>query len=58
VEQRDTKNNVWQRRGRCTSFLKVGLIANYATVIKALAQPWRVRIAGVLTDGERCVCEL
>ncbi len=33
-------------------------IEERASVVKALAHPSRVLIAEVLTDGERCVCDL
>lgn len=34
------------------------ILESQSSILKALGQPTRLQILGLLTDGERCVCEI
>lgn len=38
--------------------MKDGIRAKKATILKAIADPTRMKILELLKDGERCVCEM
>jgi DNA-binding transcriptional ArsR family regulator len=38
--------------------MKQKILEGQASILKALGQPTRLQILGLLKDGERCVCEI